>query len=100
MFFCPCNSPVCVHTQVEGRELPVLCTLSRDGAFFTWTFTPSLALGGGKQQQQQQGATVVVGGGPQPKKQRLADGLAAQTVSCLGLRCLGAVQCKMVFWVP
>ncbi|KAL6746228.1 WD40-repeat-containing domain protein, partial [Haematococcus lacustris] len=29
---------------VEGRRLPVLCTLSRDGALFTWTFTPSLAL--------------------------------------------------------
>ncbi|KAL6751014.1 WD40 repeat-like protein [Haematococcus lacustris] len=29
---------------VEGRRLPVLCTLSRDGALFTWTFTPSMAL--------------------------------------------------------
>ncbi|KAF5838324.1 WD40 repeat-like protein [Dunaliella salina] len=63
--------------QVEGRELPVLCTLSRDGAFFTWTFTPSQMLGGNKQQQ---GTTVVVGGGPQPKKQKLADGGAAHEI--------------------
>lgn len=84
------NLPTLHLLQVEGRELPVLCTLSRDGAFFTWTFTPSLALSGGgskrkssgkQQQSHQNGVTVVEGAGPQPKRQRLADGDEAQRVS-------------------
>jgi periodic tryptophan protein 2 len=57
---------------VDGKPLPVLCTLSRDGALMTWTFTPSLRLAGDAA-----GTTVVERTGPAPKRQRLPDGRAA-----------------------
>lgn len=87
---------------VEGKPLPVLCTLSRDGALLTWTFTPAAdaahrarksalkakagagagaagedAAGDGYQLGAAGGAVVVEGTGPKPKRQRLADGRAA-----------------------
>jgi hypothetical protein len=62
---------------LAGKPLPVLCTLSRDGALLTWTFTPSLALQG-------RGGRGAGAGAPVGQQQRGSGGKRAGSSEAAG----------------